>query len=610
MFGPPVRADVIIFARDGRSIMDRPLDSDEPVKNFYADPELIRRAFKIFDEAGIEARLANRCRISIEGTADALKFVLGLDLTYFDVEEGGSFRWRDRKTRNTHFPAVALKSTPGIFAAATLTDELLQHSDLRAATAQNGSIAMHPRDLLLGEVGHSLLGSAPPRVENGIAVDEADPLYIIHKEALQAWSREAAEKLPTASRPPPTVPPSVLICEPFYLPSFQRLVGNWGTDMPGTPVPVFDNPPSLPSSLVRGLGPGEAAAYATALLSFWQTFGTNPPNSLDNATQALKDFLEVLQVLRTAHDRKQIRERIETLVAFAEGSGIHEFHSRENVLGRVIENSRNLAESAVGDLNKTLKTTDHAAMVATAAAAVGPCTIRLCSAERFWQGVPDDQSRVVMSASFQPDPNIMTSQLGTSSRNTLRVQAVPNKDQNVDSGKALRSWTRETEGLTILLVGGCYWNSKDECHATPFSWGGSLRSGRYIRHFPEVCATTESGQGGSVAYPAYEEASGVSLYMGSGNSLSTPIVAAACAILWDAAPELTAEQLKRIVVETKRPLNGGSFADPSALFDNGEFVADSHTQIANHGILDMSAAIDRVKQNRLPRKKACLADLS
>lgn len=115
----------------------------------------------------------------------------------------------------------------------------------------------------------------------------------------------------------------------------------------------------------------------------------------------------------------------------------------------------------------------------------------------------------------------------------------------------------------VLVVGGCApdaagrWLGAGDTHGYEFTAaaGGSARTVR----IPHVCATTMGETGGAVAFPGPD----ARWWTGAGSSLSAPIVAAVCALVWTAFPHLSAPEVKSAVLAAAPLLDDGGFHLPT-----------------------------------------------
>ncbi|WP_300007698.1 S8 family serine peptidase [Pseudonocardia sp.] len=120
----------------------------------------------------------------------------------------------------------------------------------------------------------------------------------------------------------------------------------------------------------------------------------------------------------------------------------------------------------------------------------------------------------------------------------------------------------------VLVAGGCSpvvagWAAAEVTHGYDFALaaGPAAGAGPYRVRIPHVTATTKTATGGAIAFPTD---GGARWWTGAGSSLSTPIVAAVCALVWSAFPQLTASQVRSAVLDGAEPLSGGAFHLPTA----------------------------------------------
>jgi hypothetical protein len=148
------------------------------------------------------------------------------------------------------------------------------------------------------------------------------------------------------------------------------------------------------------------------------------------------------------------------------------------------------------------------------------------------------------------------------SARALVVNAVGNDDSL--GARASSPAVRLAAAPNALVVGGCEpdaatWKATE-------ATSGFRVTGRDVV-LPHLCATTMGETGGAVLYPfpARRDRGGYDWYAGSGSSLSAPIVAAVCAIVWSVQPDLSAAQVCDAVLAASRPLApGGRFHRPGS----------------------------------------------
>lgn len=125
----------------------------------------------------------------------------------------------------------------------------------------------------------------------------------------------------------------------------------------------------------------------------------------------------------------------------------------------------------------------------------------------------------------------------------------------------------------VLIVGGCrpdaagrVWVRNEETHG----YAATVTVDGTDRPFtvPDVCAPTEGATDGALLFPDTpehpERDEVLRWWRGNGCSLSTPLVAAVCSLVWAVYPDLDAAQVKAAVLAGTLPLGGGPFHVPAA----------------------------------------------
>lgn len=126
-----------------------------------------------------------------------------------------------------------------------------------------------------------------------------------------------------------------------------------------------------------------------------------------------------------------------------------------------------------------------------------------------------------------------------------------------EGNKAWHYISTPADALDILSIGAV---TKDSIPASFSSWGPSQDG----RQKPELAAW---GQSTAIFNPSLQDSTGTfvgALVYGNGTSFSTPEVAGMMACLWQAMPDLTAAELRQLVIET-----ASSYATPDAQIGYG-----------------------------------------
>ncbi len=148
----------------------------------------------------------------------------------------------------------------------------------------------------------------------------------------------------------------------------------------------------------------------------------------------------------------------------------------------------------------------------------------------------------------------------------------------------------------VILVGGSVWVrlvdagiARLEPHASESQHGYLWQLNGTDLVVPDVCASTYCDvKGGSMVYPMGDG----SWRLGSGSSQAAPIVAAACALLWQLAPGFTAKQVKEHMLKHTTKLLDGAFFTPAVA--PGATPAFTSPDLANHPgacCIDLAAAL-------------------
>lgn len=300
--------------------------------------------------------------------------------------------------------------------------------------------------------------------------------------------------------------------------------------------------------------------------------------------------------------------------------------------------------------NVLLQTEAHAQMVAVAVQSV---TVGLgVDAElqclpskhaRLWterSASAGSMANVVYSASFgspikesgQWWPELIRSQrLRTAARlqdkRTLYILATSNNGIQGGRPSQNMAWAGCEN---VVLVGGCEprrdaatgtvsWIASDATH------GYGMRIGAKRFSLPDVCATTKGMQGGAMIFPTFSrprtggplggQLQRTDWRTGGGSSLSTPIAAAVAGVVWKCFPELSAADVKEVLVQSALPLTAGSFYLPSALtvtelamiIDGSHLVAGGNAATDNPaGRVDLQGAIEKAKLKRISSEISAL----
>lgn len=162
---------------------------------------------------------------------------------------------------------------------------------------------------------------------------------------------------------------------------------------------------------------------------------------------------------------------------------------------------------------------------------------------------------------------------GNQSRHILHVLASGNNlapDRDVPSQDAIFAADIDN----VLVVGGCEpsgtrWLASDATHGYTVRFpAAGLFTRKLELSIPHICATTKGQRGGAVVFPdpPAERSSGRApeWWTGGGTSVSTPIVAAVCALVWSAFPDLSPRKVKAAVLAGAATLDGGEFHIPQS----------------------------------------------
>lgn len=254
----------------------------------------------------------------------------------------------------------------------------------------------------------------------------------------------------------------------------------------------------------------------------------------------------------------------------------------------------------------------HATMVcfasmAVAADAVAWSVVQAARPPRaFWSHRTDPGKRTVLSCSSSRyvdagiDAHIGRERSRAAARlgdaDTLRVVAAGNRKlTGVPPDAPCLDAVFAAYHENVLVVGGCGPDPTGGWTATQATHGYTIavpavpdRAGSDTARIPHVCVTTRAEHGGAVAFPDAEPQR--RWWTGSGSSLSTPIAAAVCALVWSAFPYLSAAQVTKAVRDGAAELAGGVFHLP--VLNEDKIAKDTNAvppqekrRVALHGAL-------------------------
>jgi hypothetical protein len=236
---PYVLATAIVRACDGRSILDR--TAGEPERRFAADPDRMHTAVMALTEAGVTVVGTGRTALWLLATPAA--FADAFDVTL--VPDGGGTNWAVRDPTTTQ-AVTWFDVAQGRFAGPLHRVVLTAPATLTAIKRTLLSTANLPRpgDLLLGEVGSTVMPGAPPRSTTPGAVFPAGGHDLLDRtrDSIAAW---LADPLRTSFEPASgavqrgSAPVTLIITEPDGLDSIGRwfemlLPHGRGPAVPGT----------------------------------------------------------------------------------------------------------------------------------------------------------------------------------------------------------------------------------------------------------------------------------------------------------------------------------------------------------------------------------------
>lgn len=282
----------------------------------------------------------------------------------------------------------------------------------------------------------------------------------------------------------------------------------------------------------------------------------------------------------------------------------------------------------LGDMKKDLglatsKVADHAQMVAFAINGVTAGSVRAIlwgdkdcdvKAESLWSPSltlkkegPNIWQNHVLSASYNrkilkkadwpKSYKKMRQELAPSLTDHRRLHVIAlgnNSDTPQERGKTRPATCAFLSGSNnVILVGGCepyfdrdkkvLWRASDATQG----YGFKIKSHEF--HVPDLCATTKGESGGSMIFPAQDpkfdsnDQSQISMagevpkwLTGGGSSQSCPIVAAVAGVVWSKFPELSATQLKNVLLDSAETLQGGEFHFPSGFTTKEQKVTWKH----------------------------------
>lgn len=625
MIAAPVLAEGIVRSRDGRSILDRDPGDTGPAKAFAADPDRLHTAVTVLEALGLTVDGVDTVAVVFRGTREAFTAAFGVQLdgtgplwalagggAEFDVAPasrlGGVLHTVAFRTPTS--PLVRKPAIRELFPAAGTPAEVL------------------PRDLLLGEVAESLRVGLPTRFQAATSLpDTAVGVLTETRRTMQGWAADdLSRELRTyiASFPPK----SAVHADIVELAAHDGIAAAFGHAAGAVVVPRLGlQPLHARTNLLRGdvdWAVGEEVQRVTALvLLSYDTLQVaintasghfaavaeslpaedRPSEELKAAWTPMHTALDALQELTTTvrtsrysgtfddfapADATVLAALVAGMAAELASGTVDSVSERASTIGGhlgTLHDWMTEQQSWFFDVLERAEQVEnrHATMVSLAFLAVAMDATQVTVHRvgdpgfRFWRAPVAIGDRRVRSASFgrcRPKGFTRTEvdALRTAALarpEVLHVVGVGNYARPGDPSPDAPSLdaVAAADLANVLVVGGCApgpagWVPNDETHG--------YRIGRPLLPVvtvPHICATTMNRDGGAVVFPDPADSSTTPDYRwwtGSGSSLSTPIVAAACALVWGACPQLTAAEVKDVVLAGAEQLGAGAFRHPDA----------------------------------------------
>jgi hypothetical protein len=633
---PHVHALAIVRARDGRSILDRDPAGSEPQRRFAADPDRMHAAVTALGAHGVTVTGVGTTTLWLRGvqvavgTACSTPLALATDGTTWTVADVTGAATADTAFDVVSGPLAGLLHHVVLIPPTTPNDDAVKPHPPAAL----------PRDFLLGEVGTTLQDGVPPRFTTRqpfpAAPDRPADMFTATRASLRSWN---ALRPPVITAATPAAGPgrvTLAITERAggrgFGDWFERLangapargawfgvLGAWATyedidSAQATEARVWDRVALQCETIDAAV---EEITQATGPQAKARMLATE--RNLEPAARALHDWYVDRQARKAGfppgwQDLDPASWTPREIGLFYDDVSMHQLEDafRRLVgtrLGEHVQGWSTLARSWAREIRDDLDDTalSHGAASTYAALAVTGTAIDLAlliggdyGAAKV-RGLLDratSRKRHVISMSWgNRFPNTAANWAAYRHRvaEILRHEDTDTTLLVASSGNITTPFPQLSSLMfaqipTTLTVGGCTpagagWTASGRTHGYTLTddWWPTGRA-----TVPSVCAVTDSAGGGAVWHPvptgpptAGNPDRIARWAPGGGSSQAAPIVAAVCALVWTAFPDLTAEQVREAVVAGATPVRTGAFHAPPGLGPG--FVSSSHTAAANPG---------------------------
>ncbi|MGE3286306.1 MAG: S8 family serine peptidase [Pseudonocardia sp.] len=615
---PPVLAEAVVRARDGRSAADWVPGGAEPARAFVADPDRLHRAMTMLEDLGLTVTGAGRATLSFHGPAEVVTAAFGVPLTAAPAPDGPEWRTGSGAT--------------SFDVAAGPLDGVLHRVHLRAPAGPRARRAgvwelftsdvedIHD-DFLVGETFATLVRDRHRPAGPPDPVHQPHPAGFPPTRAAEALAQTRAAFAgpvdPASTRPesvvcrqvvagqhPGTVAAVVVETDagPRLRDTFRSLlldqrgrvplrvtgtrdpVGDinvrhfadvrdsvWVTEFRAKVKPAWREVVRARMALTAALGAPDTGARRAGFDALRDRFGAfvTAAAPLGTAMGLAAPWVRVDPVL----DRIDGETDLLT-AAVPAGPAPAAWGDLVDVLAAVRRwVDDRTAHYVAAERQARIESQEHAAMTASAFLAVTrrhvPVELHQVR-DPFATGLrirPPTGVRTVVSCSFGQSakdgfdsPTVRTdlwelAACPAAERERL-VRVYPSGN---DEGTAVPDTIAAhaaDRSHNVLVVGGCA-PVGDHWEACPATHGYTITlPGAAPVTLPHVCATTKAATGGSVLFPHPDVQR---WWTGSGSSLAVPIVAAVCALVWGYHPGLPGDEIVAAVVEGADTVTAGSF---------------------------------------------------
>lgn len=616
---PAVRAEAVVRSRDGRSVLDWDEDGTEPVKAYTADPIRVHTAVTTLEGHGFTVDGVDAVTVRFRGPAEAYSAVFAVVLdgptdssswqvagaSYFDVAASTPLGGVLHRVLLTAPPTPLVQpigepAFPAVRPLDLLLGEIGESLGAEVPQRFERGEALPGAAAVLGATRDSLerWASDPLRRALGahIATVRTDPsrrvTTFIAEPAVDAGIPEAFARLwpnrqerdaRRALRFEVDRPVSRFDDDDVFLDQAA-----WRSGTTDAHVRRAAHTIAMADLVLRKIVPAwrhvrrDLAAVVVArptygswtglrqeLLALMVLAGTlteGTPEDEDSPITRVTTLVEQLDQDTTVDDARRLWAALARAVGgFASWLGVQHHHFRTAYSRAAARRNR----------HATMVSYDYLAVT------LGALDARLHQDyELFWKGIVRPERWVFSySAGKRCDVDLADSRWQrrwaraelTVRPSVLHVMAAGNRIP--DAG----DWPQHSAVFAAdldnaLVVGGCEpvgdrWRASDATHGYTVRLPGSLTARQVDLTIPHVCATTRGTYGGSVVFPRTpadpSSTAALEWDAGGGSSQATPIVAAACALVWSAFPQLSPKQVKAAVLAGAADLEGGAFHIPA-----------------------------------------------